>query len=557
MIKEILRYKPKTAEELMVLKRKLAKKMGQKILRHSDLWREYLSLVKKGKVKFDENFAKLLKRRAVRTLSGVAPVAVLTKPWPCPGHCAFCPTEKNVPKSYLSNEPAVMRAIRNKYNPYEQTRTRLEALLINGHRPEKIELIVIGGTWSVLPTAYKFWFIKECFRAANEFGKSPLSRGVPSFPSLEGWPRRADGVGFARRGVFKMEEIKKQLFIEQKKNEKAKYKIIGITLETRPDYINEKELIEMRELGATRVELGVQAVDDKILAKNNRGHGVKEIAEATALLRAFGFKITYHLMPGLPGATAAKDLKLFKQLFSDERFQPDQIKFYPTVVTRGSLLYRWWKRGLYKPYSDKALQKLIIACKKAVPRYVRIIRLIRDIPAESIEAGNIITNLRQVMQNNGAHCECIRCRECHSLQVEERNLKLNIIKYPAAGGTEYFISFDSLDGKVLFGFCRLRLPKQLRIKNEELRILENNFDFLNSSAIVRELHVYGELVPTGSKKKTQHGGLGKRLLVEAEKIAKKNKFQQIAVISGIGVRGYYKKFGYKLQAGYMLKNLDG
>jgi elongator complex protein 3 len=536
-IKKILEAKPKTEKELLELKRNAAKQEGRPILRNSEIFHEYSRLLASGEVAINENLERLLRKRAVRTLSGIAPVAVLTKPFECPGKCAFCPNEKGVPKSYLSNEPAVMRAIRNKYNPYEQVRTRLLTLVANGHRPEKIELIVIGGTWSVLPTAYKYWFIKECFRAANDFKISLLKRGG----------RRPECV--------KADLSRKQLLSEQNKNEKAKYKIVGLTLETRPDYIDEKELIEMRELGATRVELGVQVVDDKILKFNQRGNTVAQIAQATALLKNFGFKVTYHLMPGLPGATAAKDLKLFKELFSDERFQPDQIKFYPTVVTRGSLLYKWWKQGKYKPYSDKTLRNLIVECKKSVPRYVRIIRLIRDIPAESIEAGNVITNLRQVMKNEGVQCECIRCRECHDQKAEEKNLKLNIVKYPASGGTEFFISLDSRDGKTLFGFCRLRLP-QLRIKNEELRILENKFNFLNTSAIIRELHVYGELVPTGGKKKNQHAGLGKRLLIEAEKIAKKNKFNELAVISGIGARDYYRKNGYVLKRGYLVKVLN-
>jgi elongator complex protein 3 len=537
-IKEILKNKPKTEKELLSLKRLIAKASGRSVLRNSEISREYFGLLEKGKIKADENLEKLLRKRSVRTLSGVAPVAVLTKPWECPGHCAFCPTEKDVPKSYLSNEPAVMRAIRNKYDPYEQVSGRLEALSINGHHPEKIELIVIGGTWSVLPRVYKHWFIKECFRAANDFQLQIKNYKLRIKPTQN------------------IAELKEALSREQKKNEKAKYKIIGITLETRPDHINEKELIEMRELGATRVELGVQVIDDKILQKNQRGHGVKEIAEATALLKAFGFKVTYHLMPGLPGATAKKDLALFQKLFTDARFQPDQIKFYPTVVTRGSLLYRWWKQGKYKPYSDKVLRQLIIDCKKSVPEYVRIIRLIRDIPAESIEAGNTITNLRQVMQQGGAVCRCIRCREAGDKKAIASDLQLNIKKYPASGGTEYFISFDSRDGKTLFGFCRLRLP-ELQITNYKLKIKDKDFIFLNNSAMVRELHVYGELVPMGGKKKTQHGGLGRRLLAEAEKIARQNGFREMAIISGVGVRGYYKKFGYRLKAGYLVKSLVG
>ena len=559
LILEIIKNKPKTEQELMSLKRVLAKKMVLEIVSNSKILKEYRQLLKMAKIKENLPLENLLKRRAIRTMSGIAPVAVLTKPWPCPGECAYCPHEKNVPTSYLSNEPAVMRAIRNKYNPYSQVYSRLEALENNGHKPEKIELIVIGGTWSYLPTKYKYWFIAECFRAANDYQLR-----------IKNYELRINPLASLGQGK-NTEKIKKELLKQQNKNEKAKYKIIGITLETRPDYINEKELIEMRELGATRVEIGVQAVDDKILTKNKRGHGVKEIAEATKLLRDFGFKVTYHLMPGLPGSTAKKDLALFKKLFTDERFQPDQIKFYPTVVTKGSLLYKWWKKGLYKPYSDKVLQELIVECKKVVPKYVRIIRLIRDIPGESIVAGNLITNLRQVMQQRGVKCNCIRCRECGEKKISARDLKLNIEKYSAGGGTEYFISFDSKDGKNLYGFCRLRLPafchsergdsgaKNLSgFSSRGARLLryarnDNVFSFLNCSALVRELHVYGELVAIGGKKKTQHAGLGKRLLAEAEKIAYKNGFKNIAIISGIGVRNYYRHLGYKLYKSYLIK----
>ena len=284
---------------------------------------------------------------------------------------------------------------------------------------------------------------------------------------------------------------------EQKRNEKAKYKIVGLTLETRPDYINDKELLEMRELGCTRVEIGVQAIDDKILQLNKRGHGVKEIADATKLLKNFGFKVTYHIMPGLPGSTPARDAKMFKQLFSDERFQPDQIKFYPTVVTKGSLLYRWWKQGKYKPYTAKQLENLIIRCKWNVPRYVRIIRLIRDIPGVSIIAGNRITNLRQVLKDKGVKCNCIRCREAREKKLRITNYGLRIQKYQASDGEEYFLSYESKDGKTLYGFCRLRLFKE--------------------TAIIRELHVYGELVSVGGARRVQHAGLVKSCLKKQSK----------------------------------------
>ena len=527
-IKELLKLNIKSSNDLMLAKRQIAKKYGIGILRNSDILRE-LNTVGTGHALF---LRRILRKRAIRTMSGIAPVAVLTKPYPCPGKCVYCPTEKNVPQSYLSNEPAVMRAIRCGYKPYKQVQMRLRALEANGHEPTKIELIVIGGTWSVLPKKYKYWYISECFRGANEFRKMQNAK--------------------CKMQNANIEILKNKLTREQKKNEKAKYKIIGITLETRPDYIDEKEILEMRELGCTRVEIGVQAIDNEILKLNKRGHGVAEIVQATKLLKNFGFKATYHIMPGLPGATAAKDLKMFKQLFSDERFQPDQIKFYPTVVTRGSLLYKWWKQGKYKPYSDKVLRKLIIDCKKIVPQYVRIIRLIRDIPSESIIAGNMITNLRQIMKDAGAECQCIRCREIGNLKFEIGNLDLVINKYKASGGEEYFISYESKDKKALYGFCRLRLPYNAVAQNF---VGTQNFVFLRDAALIRELHVYGELVPVGKNKKVQHAGLGKKLMAEAEKIALENGFKKIAVISGVGVRDYYRKLGYRLKDSYMVKNL--
>ena len=356
-----------------------------------------------------------------------------------------------------------------------------------------------------------------------------------------------------------VDQITKELLQEQKDNEKAKYRIIGITLETRPDFINEKELWQMRELGCTRVELGVQAIDDKILKINKRGHGIAETVAATKLLKNFGFKVTYHFMPGLPGSTSKKDFQMYKQLFSDEVFKPDQIKFYPTVVTKGSLLYRWWKAGKYKPYAGKQLESLIIKCKEITPVYVRIIRLIRDIPAESIMAGNLVTNLRQVMVDKGAKCKCIRCRQAREKDLRFKNLDLRIKKYKASGGIEYFISYESKNGKILYGFCRLRLldDKELSSGYPELSSL--------SSALVRELHVYGELASIKKKgplhqagseaSKVQHLGLGKKLLKKAEEIAQENGFKKIAIISGVGVRDYYRRQGYRLENTYMVKNL--
>jgi len=536
-IKEI-----KSEQDLSAFKRSLSKKYGFSILLNSTILKEYFLLLKENKVdnnwqkKYHNFFISLLKKRAVRTLSGIASVAVLTKPYPCPGSCAYCPKKPKVPVSYLPNEPAVMRALRLNYNPYLQTVYRLRALENNGHEPNKIELIVIGGTWSYLKTTYKYWYLLNCFKAANDYNKIKNKIIITKSEKI------IKNKFFDKKiysSKLSLSELKKRLIIEQKKNELADYNIIGLSIETRPDYINDKELIQLRELGVTRVEMGVQAIDDDILKLNNRGHDVNTIAQATEKLKQFGFKITYHFMPALPGSNPKKDVAMFKQLYSDERFKPDQIKFYPTTVVRDSLLYKWWKQGKYKPYSDKELEKVIIGCKKIVPVYTRIMRLIRDIPGESIEAGNKITNLRQVLKRKGVKCNCIRCREPQNRNIKDKKLKLNILKYKASGADEYFISFDSIDNEILYGFCRLRL--------------DNSSDI--SPAIVRELHVYGQLVPIGGEKKVQHSGLGKKLMKEAERIAKENEIKKIAVISGVGVRGYYKKLGYKLEGTYMVKRI--
>ncbi len=519
-------------ENLENAKRIICKKYHLATVLNSDILAEYRNLLLTG-FKPLKLLEASLRKRSIRTLSGVAPIAVLTKPYPCPGHCVYCPHEENVPISYLSNEPAVMRAIRCGYDPYKQVIWRLKSLENNGHEPTKIELIVIGGTWSYLPVRYKYWYILSCFRAANDY----IKIGNKVFKSSKNEKRFQDKLLSPFKQNLNLEYLRSALRIEQKKNEGTRYQIIGVTLETRPDYINLSELAEMRDLGCTRVEIGVQVLDDQILKLNKRGHGVKEIALATKLLKEYGFKITYHVMPALPGATPARDLSLFKKLFIDERFQPDQIKFYPTVVTQGSQLYDWYRAGKYKPYSNKVLQDLIIKCKAVVPPYVRIMRLIRDIPGESIVAGNKITNLRQILKDRGVKCNCIRCREARGTKVVDYHL--NSIKYPASSGIEYFISADSLDHKILYGFCRLRIDKNSPI----------------APAIIRELHVYGELVPVGSAHKVQHSGLGKKLLQMAEKIIKHNKLNKIAVISGVGVREYYRKQGYKLHNTYMIKKV--
>jgi len=529
IVKNLLKEKNLTREKIASIKRKIAGAVKSASPLNAALLKVYQKLLKQGKIKQNKQLELLLKKREIRTLSGIAPIAVLTKPYACPGRCAYCPTEKSVPKSYLSNEPAVMRAIACDYDPYKQVQARIKTLEANGHPTDKLELIVIGGTWSALPRRYQNWFIKRCFEAANET-KSKIKN---------------------QKSKTQIKDLKSA----QKINETAKHRIIGITLETRPDYITPEEIQRMRELGCTRVELGVQSIYDSILEKNCRGHNVLTTIRATKLLKDAGFKICYHLMPNLPGSTPTRDLAMFREIFSNPDFQPDMIKVYPCVVTRGSQIYKWWKQGKYKPYSEKQLLELLIKIKKLIPPYVRINRLIRDIPSPSITAGNKISNLREIiaaeMRRRGLSCKCIRCREVGHQKNEKlkvKSVKLFIRKYKASSGTEYFISFESPDKKILYAFVRLRIPdfKTPPILPE-----------LRDAALIRELHTYGHLVPVGqsSPQTTQHTGLGKKLMAEAEKIVRKFDIKKIAVISGVGVREYYKKLGYRLKRTYMIKNI--
>lgn len=509
----LIKAKIKTRPQLIDVKRKLSNSLFMPSPLNSDLINAYRRLLKKNIIKEDKTLEQLLRKREIRTLSGVAVVTVLTKPYPCPGQCIYCPNEVGMPKSYLSNEPAAARAKGSKFDPYVQVKIRLDALKTNGHKTDKVELIVLGGTWSFYQKNYQDWFLKRCFDALN--GKTA-----------------------------------KNLALAQKYNETAKHRCVGLTLETRPDFITETEVKRLRELGCTRVELGVQTIYDPILKLNQRGQTVNQTIKATQLLKMAGFKIMYHMMPNLPGSNLKKDLQMFKDLFSKPEFQPDLLKIYPCVVTKNSVLYRWYKQGKFKPYTDAQLKKLLIEIKANIPYYVRITRLIRDIPAESIVAGNLITNLRQIidteLKKNNILCKCIRCREAgHQISKSDKP-KLFIQKYQASQGQEYFISFDSKNRNILFAFARLRI-------NHEI---ENNFiTELKGAAIIRELHTFGELVPLGQSGKVQHSGLGKKLLLVAEKIARKNKIKKIAIISGIGVRQYYKKLGYKLVGTYLIKNL--
>ena len=528
-IQELIKSKAKTPADLATIGRKTAKKFKISCPSNVKLLKAYHDLLENKRIKKNKKLEELLIKRRVRSLSGVVIVSVLTKSYPCPGKCIYCPTEAGIPKSYLSGEPAVERAKKLNYNPYIQVQKRIESLDIQGHPIDKIELRIIGGSWSYYPKNYQIWFVKRCFQAANDFALVQKT---------------------------KCQNIEK----EQKRNEKAKCRIVGVSIETRPDLINKKEIFNLRKLGVTMVELGVQTIFDDILEKCQRGHFVKETISATKILKNAGFKIMYQMMPNLPGSDLKKDLKCFKVIFADQNFKPDWLKIYPCLVCKGSKLYGIWKKGKFKPYSDKELIELLIKIKKNLPYWVRLARLFRDIPAPKIEAGCKISNMREVVQaemkGKGLKCKCIRCREVKEQYNPKEKIYLFRKNYNASDGKEIFLSYENKDRTKLFSFLRLRIPSSAfreMAENCSLPFLP----VLRKAAIVRELHTYGPMLALGEKKLApQHQGLGKKLINEAEKISKKEfNIKKIAVISGIGVRNYYKKLGYKLRETYMVKNL--
>jgi len=534
IIKKAKERKIKRKEELDQIKRELAKKYKGKFLSNFLILKKYQELLENGEIEKMPFLEEILKKRPIRSLSGIVTVSVLTKPYPCPGKCLYCPFQKGMPKSYLKKEPAAQRAKNLKFNPYLQVQKRLEMLKTEGHPTDKIELRIIGGTWSYYPKNYQVWFIKECFRAANDFEKTKKPK--------------SETLNLKKNLNFNLLVLKK----EQKKNEKAKNRIVGISIETRPDFIDKKEILRLRLLGVTMVELGVQSIDEKILEINQRGHGVKEIILATKLLKDAGFKVLYQMMLNLPGSNLEKDVKMFEELFENQDFKPDYLKIYPCALLKEAPLYKLYLKGEYKPYSREELIDTLKKIKTKIPYYVRIQRITRDIPANYIiEGGTKISNIREIvqkeMEKEGLFCKCIRCRE-----VKERfNLKEKVYlfreDYQSSGGKEIFLSFETKDRKKLFSFLRLRIPSQNDVFIEVLK----------NSAIIREIKTFGELVPIGKKEVApQHRGFGKKLLKKAQEIAKKEfGLGKITVISGVGVRDYFRKLGYSLKDTYMVKKL--
>jgi elongator complex protein 3 len=538
-----------------------------------------------GLAEFNQKVIDKIKMKPVRTISGVTPMTVLTKPFPCPGQCIFCPSDVRMPKSYLSDEPGAQRAERNYFDPYLQTYNRLQAYKNMGHPTEKVEIIILGGTWSFYPEDYQIWFIKECFRALNEFDKkdgraeieqkyqqmrTELKEKKDYAPSNDPKENQAssskyeiDGnhlderynqvisemyVAPERKAGFDKLQVASwdELFVQHKINETAAVRSVGLVIETRPDNISPEEVIRIRKLGCTKTQIGVQSLQDQVLEKNKRGHDVAATRRAFKLLRQAGFKIHAHWMANLHGSTVDLDKEDFDALFTDSDFKPDELKIYPCSLIDSAELMQYHQRGEWQPYTHQELLEVVTHTLETAPEYTRLTRVIRDIPSTDIVVGNKLTNFRQVAQKNlndtGKQGRDIRAREVRNHQVDLEKIEFSEIKYKTSVGQEIFIQATAPlvepvagVGQKLLGFLRLSLPSK------------NSFiDELSGAAMIREIHVYGPAQGLGKKSAdtTQHQGLGTQLMEQAKQISTDQGFAKLAVISAIGTREYYRKRGF-------------
>ncbi|MBN1316364.1 MAG: tRNA uridine(34) 5-carboxymethylaminomethyl modification radical SAM/GNAT enzyme Elp3 [Anaerolineales bacterium] len=480
----------------------------------NQLVRAYRKFCADGEMPFERETLRKLQRKPIRTISGVAPVTVLTEPGPCPGECIFCPEVCGQPKSYLPDEPGAARAASLDFDPYRQTSGRIHTFESLGHNAEKVELLILGGSWSAYPDEYQEWFVRRCLDAMNESESNSLKEA-------------------------------------QQKNETAGHRNVGLVIETRPDMITPDHVRHLRRLGVTKVQLGIQSLDDRILAMNKRGHTIATTRRAFQILRLAGFKITAHWMPNLYGATQDSDREDFSRFWKDPALRPDELKIYPTALLQNTELYKYWQNGNYAPYPENELIDLVADCKVMIPEYCRVNRVMRDIPAGNIVAGSTKSNLRQLAQNRlkeqGRQCRCIRCSEVRNQQVSMDELHLDQIHYSTDATTEHFLRYVTADQK-LAGFLRLSLP------NKDITPI---IDELDGYAMIREIHVYGPALALdkSSKGEAQHLGLGSDLIIKAQEIAVEANFSNLAVIAAIGTRDYYRKQGFRLGELYMIKPL--
>ncbi len=480
-------------------------------------YREKVSL---GEWEDDPVLLAKIRMKPIRTLSGVTTITVLTKPHPCPGECIFCPSEEGLPQSYLSDEPGARRGVEHAFDPFTQVSSRLKALHEVGHPTDKIELLILGGSWTAYPASYREWYIRRCFEALNQENPNDDT------------------------GEVSLADV-------QKTNSQARHRNVGLVVETRPDLITIENLVEMRRQGVTKMQLGIQSMDDRILQLNKRGHSAEEAEEAIRLVRAAGYKVVVHWMPNLLGATPQSDREDFARLWREGGVNPDEMKIYPCQLLRNAELYQYWERGEYRPYEEQELIDLLADIKPTVPRFCRINRVIRDIPSNHVVEGNRNTSLRQdvaqEMKKRGSSCQCIRCREIRKGKIDDRNLVLDDQVYKAGWAEEHFLSYNTQDDNIL-GFLRLSLPSA----NHFFPVEE-----LQDAAIIREVHVYGQSVELGgeSSGSVQHRGLGSSLIEKAAEIALSKGYRKLTVISAVGTREYYAARGFTLTDLYMVRDL--
>ncbi len=551
-------------------------KDGKGFFSKAELIRGYRAL-RSGSVR-EQTFVERVRMKPVRTRSGVAPVTVLTKPFACPGRCIFCPSDVRMPKSYISSEPGAQRAAEHQFDPYRQTLSRLRSFDHTGHPVDKVELIVLGGTWSSYPESYQIWFVERCFEAMNRFweiarrtGGDPLAGFEPEvdFRDLEETvdgetlDTRGEGAGpnasrsrsynqvvsdwtsthpraaaQARRQTASWAELE----AAQCENETAAVRCVGLSIETRPDRLDRGEALRMRRLGATKVQIGIQTMNDEVLRKNRRGHDAAMTRRAIRLLRQTGFKVQAHWMPNLYGSTPAKDCEDFDRLFEDPDVRPDELKVYPCSLIESAELMSYYRRGAWRPYTRSELLDVLVHSLGATPRYCRLTRVIRDIPGTEIVTGNRTTNLRQVAEAEAGErrvvCRDIRAREIGGRRVDPGRLRMRRTDYEAASGRETFLEFVDAEDRIA-GFLRLRVPAVSG--SAEGPVAE-----LTGRAIIREVHVYGAVVGFGERGKgrSQHVGLGRRLIAEALEVAAEAGFEHVAVISSVGTREYYRRLGF-------------
>lgn len=531
----------------------------------------YRQLTAAGELPFDRQTMRRLQMKPIRTSSGVAPVTVLTEPAGCPGHCIFCPDADNMPKSYLPDEPGARRAAQCGFDPYLQVRTRLEAFRAMGHTADKVELLILGGTWSAYSKRYRDWFVLRCLDALNEDENTPwtppddyLALTAPSLDNhhLSSGERSGDeehrAAGHASR--LRPQAEPGALAAAQARNETAAHRNVGLVIETRPDWVTPAEIVHLRRLGVTKIQLGVQSLDDRILALNQRGHDVATVRQAVRLLRAAGFKLHLHWMPNLFGATPESDRADFARLWADPALRPDELKIYPCSIIADTALYRLWQAGDYRPYTDDELVALVADCKVTIPPYCRVNRVFRDIPADDIVAGSKRSNLRQLVHEHlaatGRGCRCIRCREVRQARVGDEGLALVIHPYDTDTTREQFISYETAEGR-LAGFLRLSLPVRETFEHSATSKVWDALPELAGAAMIREVHVYGPALGIGSESagEAQHLGLGRRLIAAAQAQARAAGFDRLAVISAIGTRRYYEGLGFGRGEHYLIAPL--